>query len=143
MFECPTLTLQLISDDKESLPCVVAITNIKSPKYIVPKGSIELTQNGTYNIADKATAIVNVEDTPTPSQEKSVTINSNTTTEVTPDEGNLLSKVTITTNVPNPTLTGNAVVGNVLKDKTFYAADYTKLTGTIETYDGATSITSN
>ena len=143
VFECPTLTLKLISDDKESLPCVVAITNIKSPKYIVPKGSIELTQNGSYNIADKETAIVNVEDTPTPSQEKSVTINSNTTTEVTPDEGNLLSKVTITTNVPNPTLTGDAVVGNVLKGKTFYAADYVKKTGTIETYSGSATITSN
>lgn len=49
----------------------------------------------------------------------------------------------IVVNVPNPTLSGNATTSQVLKGATFYGSTYTKQTGTIETYSGATSITSN
>lgn len=47
---------------------------------------------------------------------------------------------TANVNVPNPTLSGDAAVGNVLSGKTFYNSDYTKRTGTM-TNNGAVSPT--
>ena len=44
-----------------------------------------------------------------PEQEKSITVTENKTTEVMPDSGKVLSKVTITTNVPSEKPTLNAV----------------------------------
>lgn len=45
--------------------------------------------------------------------------------------------------VPNPTLSGNAIASQVLKGQKFYSNSYTILTGTMETYSGNTYITSN
>ncbi len=45
--------------------------------------------------------------------------------------------------VPNPTLSGNAIASQVLKGQKFYSNSYTLLTGTMETYSGNTYITSN
>ena len=68
---------------------------------IIDKG-IEVSDNTTFRAyADKITAIGQKP----PTQEKSVTITSNTTTTVTPDEGYALSAVTAITNVPNATAT--------------------------------------
>ena len=50
------------------------------------------------------------------------------------------SYATASVNVPNPTLSGDAAVGNVLSGKTFYNSDYTKRTGTM-TNNGAVSPT--
>ena len=56
----------------------------------------DITPDDGYCGLEKVT--VNVPATPT--QEKTATITANGTTEVTPDSGKALSKVTITTNVP-------------------------------------------
>lgn len=45
--------------------------------------------------------------------------------------------------VPNPTLSGNAIASQVLKGQKFYSNSYTILTGTMETYSGTTYVTSN
>lgn len=45
--------------------------------------------------------------------------------------------------VPNPTLSGNAIASQVLKGQKFYSNSYTLLTGTMETYNGTTYVTSN
>lgn len=49
----------------------------------------------------------------------------------------------IVINVPNPTLSGNAIASQVLKGQKFYSNSYTLLTGTMETYSGNTYVTSN
>lgn len=69
-------------------------------KYLVPTGSVTVTENSTVDVTEVKTVVVNVPATPT--QEKTATITENGTTEVTPDSGKVLSKVTITTNVPTP-----------------------------------------
>lgn len=71
--------------------------------YIKPAGTKAITENGSHDVAEYASVNVNV---PTESggtnietQEKSVTVTANGTTEVLPDAGYALSKVTITTAV--------------------------------------------
>ena len=49
----------------------------------------------------------------------------------------------IVINVPNPTLSGNAIASQVLKGQKFYSNSYTILTGTMETYSGDTYLTKN
>lgn len=49
----------------------------------------------------------------------------------------------IVINVPNPTLSGNALASQVLKGQKFYSNSYTLLTGTMETYSGTTYVTSS
>lgn len=46
-------------------------------------------------------------------------------------------------NVPNPTLSGNALASQVLKGQKFYSNSYTIQTGTLESYDGNYTITEN
>ena len=93
-------------------------------------GSSTITSNGTVNTAGKylpSNLTINVV---TPTQEKSVTITENGETSVTPDANYHLSKVTITTNVARPTLSGDATEDDVLQGKTFYSNDYNLKTGT-------------
>lgn len=69
-----------------------------------------VTSNGKVtpdaNYAGLSEVTVNVPATPT--QEKTITITENGTQEVAPDSGNVLSKVTVTTNVPSVQPTLNA-----------------------------------
>lgn len=46
-------------------------------------------------------------------------------------------------NVPNPTLSGNAIASQVLKGQKFYSNSYTLQTGTMESYSGDFTITQN
>ena len=74
----------------------VTVTPIP-PEYIIPTGTLNVTENGTKDVANYKNVSVNVPATPT--QEKTVTITENKTTEVIPDADKVLSKVTVTTNV--------------------------------------------
>ena len=72
-------------------------------------GSIEITENGTYDVTEYESADVNVSSTPVSLQSKEVTITNNTTTTVTADSGyGGLSDVSVTTNV-QPTLQNKQV----------------------------------
>ena len=106
-----------------------------------PKGSVTIAINGTYDVSQKATAIVEVPATPT--QEKNFTISDNNTYSIEPDTGYALSRVLVTGKFVNPTLSGTATNKDVLAGKTFYNTSYTLQNGGIQTYGGATTITSN
>lgn len=106
-----------------------------------PKGSVTIAINGTYDVSQKATAIVEVPAIPT--QEKNFTISDNNTYSVEPDTGYVLSRVLVTGKFVNPTLSGTATNKDVLAGKTFYNTSYTLQNGGIQTYGGATTITSN
>lgn len=66
--------------------------------YVIPSGTEQITANGVYDVSGKANANVNVEPN---LEQKTVTVTTNGTTEVTPTTGkDGISKVTINTNVP-------------------------------------------
>ena len=80
------------------------INEYLSTGYLVEyDGTLEITQNGLYDVEQYQQADVDVpSETPT-LQEKSVTITTNTTEVVEPETGyDALSKVTVTTNIPQP-----------------------------------------
>lgn len=93
----PTQSQQIITPDEHIFALSKVTINAIPSEYIIPTGTKEISNNGIYDVKNKEYADVNV----TPNlQEKSVTINNNTTTIVEADsEYQGLSKVNITTSV--------------------------------------------
>lgn len=72
-------------------------------EYIVPTGTLNITSNNTYDVKNYENAYVNIATPEINLQNKSITIDSNTTTNITYDEGfDGLGDVSITTQVPIP-----------------------------------------
>ena len=55
-------TVEVLPDDGYALSKVTANVNVPIPEgYIVPSGSLEITENGTHDVTDKASVVVHVE----------------------------------------------------------------------------------
>lgn len=86
-------TVEVIPDDGYALSKVTANVSVPIPEgYIQPSGELEITENGSYDVAEKASVLVSIPERVPNLQEKTVTENG----EVTPDSGyDGLSKVTV------------------------------------------------
>ena len=58
----PTKEVQIIEPDKNYTGLSKVTVNPIPNEYIIPSGEIEFTQNGTYDVADKASAKVNIKE---------------------------------------------------------------------------------
>lgn len=97
--------------------------------YVIPSGTQQITENGTYDVSEKANAVVNVEPN---LEQKTITITENGTTEVTPTSGkDGMSKVTVNTNVPGVTEVATAAAMNALLVEA-NVGKYYKFTGTTD-----------
>ena len=105
----------LVAGDKVLLStdnCIyqVAYVNINRPSDgyewvklgVAPSGTLEVTENGTHDVAAYENVNVAVPSDAKEEQSKTVEITENGTTTVTPDEGKVLSGVEVTVNVPIP-----------------------------------------
>lgn len=108
----PTKGKQVVQPDSSYNGLSQVTINAIPDDYIIPSGSQTITTNGTYDVTNNVSVIVNV-DAAKPEQTKSITITENGTTTVTPDDGKVLTSVTITTNVPSggeqPTLNAPSI----------------------------------
>ena len=96
----------------------------KTDTLNVNKKSVVLTPDSGFDGLSKATVSITT-------QEKTAALNTSQQI-ITPDSGRVLSKVTV------PAVTGTAVVGNVLKSKTFNSTAGINQTGTMENYSNTT-----
>lgn len=151
----PTKSTQKATPDSGYVLSEVTVNPIPDD-YIIPSGSQNITANGTYDVTNKSSVVVNV-DTAKPEQTKTVTITENGTITITPDSGKVLTAVTVTTNVQaeKPTLnapsisisgttltiTNPASNGNFVTSYTLYNGSTVITTTASKTIDLSTYIT--
>lgn len=101
--------------------------------YVIPSGTLQITANGAKDVTNYKNVNVNVEPN---LEEKTVTITTNGTTEVTPSSGkDGISKVTINTNVPTASAVEEVATASAM-DALLVEANvgkYYKFTGTTDT----------
>ena len=123
--------------------------------YVIPSGTIQITENGTHDVSGKASVNVNV--LGKEEQTKSVTITANGTVKITPDAGKTLSEVTVITAVESEkptlnaptislsnstlTITNPATNGNFVTSYTLYNGSTVITTTTSKTINLSTYIT--
>lgn len=102
-------------------------------EYVKPEGTLDVTENGTQDVTNYKNINVNVEPN---LEEKTVTVTTNGTTEVTPTSGkDGMSKVTINTNVPTESAVEEVATASAM-DALLVEANvgkYYKYTGTTDT----------
>ena len=100
--------------------------------YIIPSGTLQITDNGAKDVTNYKNVNVNVEPN---LEQKTVTITENGTTEVTPTSGkDGMSKVTVTTNVPTASAVEEVATASAM-DALLVEANvgkYYKFTGTTD-----------
>ena len=101
-------------------------------EYVKPEGTLDVTENGTQDVTNYKNVNVNVEPK---LEEKTVTVTTNGTTEVTPTSGkDGISKVTINTNVPTASAVEEVATASAM-DALLVEANvgkYYKFTGTTD-----------
>lgn len=128
----PSASAQLVAPD-EGYAGLSAVNVAAIPSdYVIPSGTLQITANGAKDVTNYKNVNVNVEPN---LEEKTVTVTTNGTTEVTPTSGkDGISKVTINTNVPTASAVEEVATASAM-DALLVEANvgkYYKYTGTTD-----------
>ena len=117
----PTKEIQQIKADQQYDGLSKVVVNAIPDEYIIPSGEINISQNGTYNVTDKTSAIVNIPEKKLGSK----TITENGTYKASDDNLDGYSEVEVATSGVDineyftPTIQGGYMYGNPGWSKTF------------------------
>ena len=106
----PTEEIQEVIPDKGYTGLNKVIVDKIPEEYIIPSGDLEIDQNGSYDVRDKANAVVSVQ--PSLQEKSTVVIQNGNLNVVADNEYYGLSKVSITTNVPEKKLGTKEIIVN-------------------------------
>ena len=105
----PKETSQTINPSEGTLGFSSVIVEKIPDGYIIPSGTQSITSNGTYDVTEKASVVVSVDETK-PEQEKVVDLAMATGNQIViPDSGKVLTKVTV--NKPSTLVASNIKTG--------------------------------